>query len=95
MSAVAMGWAGTRTPTVSRPPVISSRTPAARCTMTVKGPGHAASASRRADSGIDAAQSTRSRPEAMWTISGWSAGRPLTVKIRRMAAGFVASAANP
>ena len=34
-------------------------------------------------------------PAAMWTISGWSAGRPLTAKIRRTASGLDASAASP
>ena len=31
----------------------------------------------------------------MWTISGWSAGRPLTSKIRRTAAALAASAPRP
>ena len=31
----------------------------------------------------------------MWTISGWSAGRPLTAKIRRTASALDASAASP
>ncbi len=35
------------------------------------------------------------RRRARWTISGCPAGRPLTSKIRRTAAGFVASAASP
>jgi len=77
-SARATGWSGTRSPTVSRPPVTSSGTRADRRRITVSGPGQNASASARAGPGTSAAQSSRARASARWTITGWSAGRPFT-----------------
>ncbi len=53
------------------------------------------SASTAADGGIVAAHSASSSAPAMWTISGWFAGRPFTANTRRTASGFEASAASP
>ena len=51
ISSSVIGWAGTRSPTESRPPVTSSGTRSDRGTMIVSGPGHDSSASRRASIG--------------------------------------------
>ncbi len=62
---------------------------------TVSGPGQQASASVAAAAGTDDAHRASPSAAAMCTINGWSAGRPLTWKIRRTARSFVASAAKP
>ena len=89
------GWAGTRSPTEARPPVISSSTRPERGSRTVSGPGHASATRVRAPAGTSLVQSSSAAASARWTISGCAAGRPLTSKIRRTAVGFVASAASP
>ena len=75
------GWAGARTPTVSRPPVTTSGTRDERGSSSVSGPGQQAAASTAATAGMSTAQSS-SQSGSMWTISGWSVGRSLTAKIR-------------
>ena len=61
-SACASGCAGTRSPTVSAPPVVASATRGPRRRITVSGPGHAAATSRRAASGISRAQPSSRAP---------------------------------
>ena len=89
------GWAGTRTPTVSRPPVTASGTRDDRCRSSVSGPGQHVSASTAAWTGTSATQRGRSSAAPTWTINGWVGGRPLTSKMRATAAGCSASAASP
>ena len=91
----AIGCAGTRKATVSRPPVTAWSTRAAFGTSTVSGPGQHESASIRADSGMDAAHVAMSSTEAICTIRGWSMGLPFAAKIRRTACSFEASPASP
>ena len=94
-SASATGWSGTRTPTVSPPPVTASRTRAARRTTIVSGPGHSASPRRRAATGTSAAQSSSCPGAPRWTITGCSPGRPLTAYSRASAPALSASAPSP
>src|SRR3954465_10236841 len=91
----AIGCEGTRTPTVSCPPVTRSLTWAARLNTMVSGPGQNFSASAHAPRGTSAAQYFRSLASATCTITGWSAGRPLAANSFLIAAGFEASAPSP
>ena len=91
----ATGCAGTRSPTLSWPPVTRSDTRAARGRISVSGPGQNAAASRRAPSGTARAQSAAAPASARWTMTGWSAGRPLAAKMRRTASSLPASAPSP
>ena len=89
------GWAGTRTPTDGR-----RRSPrrgrAGRGARALSaGPASRRRPGARPLGGTSRAQSASWSTSARWTISGCPAGRPLTAKIRRTAAGFVASAASP
>ncbi len=95
ISSRAIGCAGTRSPTVSRPPATAAGSRSERGTINVSGPGQHVAASARAAGDAVGAHRSRSDRSARWTINGWSAGRPLTAKIRAIAAGSVASAARP
>src|SRR5829696_5967245 len=94
-SSRASGCAGTRRPTVSRPPVTASGTRGPRRRMIVSGPGQQASASTCAIGGTSDAQSGRVAAEERWTMRGCAAGRPFASKIRATAAGLEASAPSP
>lgn len=83
--ACATGWAGHRTPTVSRPADTSSGIAACRGTITVNGPGQNRSINRRAMTGTRRATPSSMEGSAMCTINGLSAGRPLARKIARTA----------
>ncbi len=91
----ATGWSGTRSPTVSRPPVVAGDSCGARRNTNVSGPGQNASARRRASSPTSSAQRSSSDASARWAINGWPVGRPLTAKIRATASALVASAPRP
>jgi hypothetical protein len=92
---MATGWSGTRTATVAKPPVVTAGTVARASRTSVSGPGQKRSASRAANGVTLATTPSRSSADARCTISGLSAGRPLTANIRRTAAGSSAFAANP
>ena len=94
-SCCATGCAGTRNPTVSWPPVTKSPTCAARGSTSVSGPGQNAAASRRAPSGTPRAQWSIAAAVATWTMTGWSAGRPLAANTRATARPLAASAPRP
>ncbi len=94
-SACATGCAGQRRPTVGWPPAAASAMPGRRGRISVNGPGQKASISRPAKAGTSAAKRATPAWLATWTISGWSAGRPLAAKMPRTAASLPASAARP
>jgi len=94
-SAWAIGCAGTRSPTVSCPPVTSSGTPGARRRTNVSGPGQKCRASRCASSDTSRAHRASHEASARWTMSGCDDGRRLTANRRRSAVRFVASAPSP
>ena len=84
----------TRSPTVSCPPVIASITAGWRLRISVRGPGQKASARRCALSGMSIAQRESCAACGRWTISGWSAGRPLAANIFATASALLASIRN-
>ncbi len=73
----ASGCAGQRRPIVSCPPAAAAAMPGARGTITVSGPGQKRSISRSAKGGMAAAKARAAAMPVTWTMSGWSAGRPL------------------
>ena len=93
--ALATGWEGIRTATVSRPAVVASGIRGSRGRIIVSGPGQNRSANLRALSGTSRTTSLSAGRSAMCTISGLSFGRPLTRKMVSTAAGSRALAARP
>ena len=94
-TASATGCPGTRSATVSCPPVTASEAREERRSTSVSGPGQNAEASRNASGGTWDAQDSMDDACATWTMSGWVDGRPFTAKMRRTASSFSASAASP
>ncbi len=92
----AIGLAGMRTATVSRPAVTRSDRPqSARVGRTkVSGPGQKAAARARASGGISAIFSTAAM-FATCTINGLNCGRDLAVKMPATARSLRASAPRP
>lgn len=84
---------------VSCPPAAAAATPGWRVTISVSGPGQKACTSFWANGGSGCAKrdsaSVPLMPAATWTISGWSAGRPLALKMPATAMSLVASAPRP
>ena len=64
-------------------------------TTTVSGPGQRCSTSCAADAGHAAQKRRAACASTTWTISGWSAGRPLAAKIAATAASSSARAPSP
>ena len=90
----ATGWAGTRSPTVSRPPVTTVDTRSDRRTSTVSGPGQHAAASSSAAGGSSAAHDADVvQPHV--DDHRMALGRPLTSKIRRTAAVVLGVGTEP
>ncbi len=81
--------------TVSWPPVTTSCTFSERGSTMVSGPGQNRAASFCAFSGTMLAQRCRYLGLSRWTMTGWSAGRSFSSKMRRTADGFCAFAPRP
>ena len=91
----ATGCDGTRTPTVSSPPVTTSGTSRRLGKTIVSGPGQNRSASRSASGDSARATAVARSADSTCTISGLKAGRPLTANTRSTAAASRALAPSP
>ena len=89
------GWFGTRSAMVASPPLTTLDTWLFAGKIKVRGPGQNAWASLMAVSGKTLAQLGTWFTSLICTISGWSAGRCLVLKILARATSLLASAANP
>jgi hypothetical protein len=94
-SRCATGCEGQRIPTESWLPVTAFGTSVERLRMSVSGPGQKRSASQRAGAGHLGDPFVERIGMGMWTINGWSAGRPFNAKMRATATGLRASAPRP